>query len=141
MRPPTVRNTGGPINDLFYAVNFYNSTGDYIGEGKAVETEEGQFLVIIPLSKTNAEDQADADRLEQRVTEVQHSGVVAVTLERHADVGAFDYLLMKLAVKDARPLARELVHQMGDKGCGTPKRDIDKLLPWLREKILSGEGV
>ena len=141
MRPPTVRNTEGPINDLIYAVNFYISTGDHIGEGNAAEMEDGQLLIIIPLSKTNADDQADADRLEQRVTEIQSSGAVAVTLERHADTGAFDYLLMKLAVKDARPVARELVRQMGGEGWGTPKRDIDKHMPGLREKILSGEGV
>ena len=139
--PATIRNTEGPINDLFYAVNFYISTGDHIGEGKAGETEDGHLLVIIPLSKTNAEDQADADRLEQRVMEIQSSGSVAVTLERHKDTGAFDYLLMKLAAKDARSLACELVRQMGGKGWGTPKREIDKHLPGLREKILSGEGV
>ena len=139
--PATIRNTEGPINDLFYAVNFYISTGDHIGEGKAGETEDGQLLVIIPLSKTNAEDQADADRLEQRVTEIQNSGAVEVVLERHKDAGAFDYLLLKVAAEDARPLARELVRQEGGKGWGTPKRDIDKHLPGLREKILSGEGV
>ena len=139
--PATIRNTEGPINDLFYAVNFYISTGDHIGEGKAGETEDGQLLVIIPLSKTNAEDQADADRLQQRVTEIQSSGAVGVTLERHKDTGAFDYLLLKLAAGDARPLARELVRQRGGKGWGTPKRDIDAHLPGLREKILSGEGV
>ena len=139
--PATKRNTEGPINDLFYAVNFYISTADHIGAGKAGETEDGQLLVIIPLSKTNAEDQADADCLEQRVTEIQSGGAVAVTLERHKDTGAFDYLLLKLAAEDARPLARELVRQMGGKGWGTPKREIDKHLPGLREKILSGEGV
>lgn len=144
--PATIRNTEGSINDLFYAVNFYISTGDHIGEGKAGETEDGQLLVIIPLSKTNAEDQADADRLEQRVTEIQSAdiqsgGAVAVTLEHHKDTGEFDYLLLRLAAEDARPLARELVRQMGGKGWGTPKRDIDKHLPGLREKILSGEGV
>ena len=139
--PATIRNTEGPINDLFYAVNFYISTGDYIGEGKAAETEDGQLLVIIPVSKINADDQADADRLEQRVTEVQYSGTVTVTLERHRDAGAFDYLLLKLAVKDARPVARELVRQMGGKGWGTPKRNIDQYFAGLREKILSGEGV
>ena len=64
MRPSTIRNTEGPINDLFYAVNFYITTGDRIGEGNAAEMEDGQLLVIIPLGKTNAEDQADADRLE-----------------------------------------------------------------------------
>lgn len=122
-------------------MNFYISTGDHIGEGNAAETEDRQLLVIIPLSKTNAEDQADADRLQQRVTEVQHGGAVAVTLERHKDTGAFDYLLMKLAAKDARSLARELVREMGGKGWGTPKRDIDLHFMGLREKILSGEGV
>lgn len=141
MRPPTVRNTEGPINDLFYAVNFYITTGDRIGEGNAAEMEDGQLLVIIPLGKTNAEDQADADRLEQRVTEVQHAGAVMVTLERHANMGAFDYLLLKLAVKDARRLARELVREMGGRGWGTPKRTIDQHFAGLREKILSGEGV
>ena len=139
MKPPTVRNTEGPINDLFYAVNFYISTGDHIGEGTA--TEDGQLFIIIPLSKTNAADQADAERLQQRVTEIKGSGAVGVELERHADTGAFDYLLMKLALTDARPLARELVRQMGGKGWGTPKNDIDTHLPGLREKILSGKGV
>ncbi len=141
MKSATIRNTEGPINDLIYAVNFYISTGDHIGEGNAAEVDDGQLLVIIPLSKTNADDQADANCLQQRVSEIQGSGAVAVTLERHADTGAFDYLLLKLAVSDARPLARELVRQMGGKGWGTPKRDIDKGLPGLREKILSGEGV
>ncbi len=122
-------------------MNFYISTADHIGEGKAGETEDGQLLVIIPLSKTNAADQADADCLEQRVTEIQRGDAVAVTLERHKDTGAFDYLLLKLAAEDARPLARELVRQMGGKGWGTPKREIDKYLSGLREKILSGEGV
>ena len=141
MRPPTVRNTEGPISDLFYAVNFYITTGDRIGEGNAAEAEGGELLVIIPLGKTNAYDQADADRLEQRVREIQSAGAVAVTLERHADTGAFDYLLLKLAVKDARLLARELVREMGGKGWGTPKHTIDRHFAGLREKILSGEGV
>ncbi len=141
MRPPTVRNTEGPINDLIYAVNFYITTGDRIGEGNAAEVEGGQLLVIIPLGKTNADDQADANRLEQGVAEIQRGGAVAVTLERHADTGAFDYLLLKLAVQDAHLLARELVRQMGGKGWGTPKRTIDQHFMGLREKILSDEGV
>jgi len=47
-------------------------------------------------------EQADADRLEQRVAEVQRGGTVTVELERPADTRAFDYLLLKIAVEDAR---------------------------------------
>ena len=75
------------------------------------------------------------------MTEVQRGGAVAVALERHADAGAFDYLLLKLAVQDARLLARELVRERGAKGWGTPKRTIDQHFAELRDKILSGEGV
>lgn len=141
MRPPTVRNTKGPINDLFYAINFYVSTGDHIGEGNAGEMEDGRLFVIIPLNNVSADDQADAGKLQQRVSEIQKSRAVAVTMERHPDNKEFDYLLMELKLADARLLAREMVRQMGGKGWGTPKRDIDKHLPGLREKILSGEGV
>jgi len=46
----TIRNMEGPINDLFYAINFYISTGDHIGEGNAAEMEDGQLFVIIPIN-------------------------------------------------------------------------------------------
>ena len=139
--PATIRNTEGPINDLIYAVNFYITTGDRIGEGNAAEVDNGQLLIIIPLNKTDADDQADADRLEQRVTEVQHSGIVAVTLERHQDAGAFDYLLLKLAVEDARLIARELVREMGGKGWGTPKRNTDQYFAGLSVSFVSETNV
>jgi len=36
------------------------------------------------------------------VAEVQRGGTVTVELERPADTRAFDYLLLKIAVEDAR---------------------------------------
>jgi len=46
-------------------------------------------------------------------------------------------LLVKLVVEGASAMVR----QMGGKGWETLRRDIDKHLLRLREKILSGEGV
>ena len=66
---------------------------------------------------------------------------MAVVLERQADANAFDYLLMKLAVRDVHLLGCELIRQRNDKGWGTPKRDINPHLSGLMEKILSCEGV
>ena len=99
------------------------------------ETKDGQLLVIIRLSKRNVKVQAGATRLEQWVTCVQNSGAAtdvlkrqaaAAVLERQADAGAFDCLLIKLALRDIRLLFRELIRQRDGKGLGTPKCDIDQ---------------
>ena len=160
MNVPRVVNTEGPINDLFYAINHYISTGDHLGAGTALETEDGGLLVVIPVNKANPDDLADADKFEQKIAELHNAlspekkavsngvdlfpGVElssGLELSRHTGNGAFDYLLLKLALRDARPLACALVRFPAAPGWGTCKVDLDRGLPGLRQKILSGEGV
>lgn len=71
------------------------------------------------------------------MTCVLDTGAAAVVLECQADIGVFDYFLMKLAGRDVRLLARELIRQRDGKGWVTPNRDIDQHLPGLMETILS----
>ena len=132
----------GPLNDLVLAINHYVSTGDHIGEGVAMEGADGRYIFTVPYDPAHPDDRADAQRLRLRVSEIaaQYPDLKLEVQEQKLP-GKFDYLLLFVSPADVRRLAAELVRSNGDAGWGTSKPLIDEHFPYVRAKILSGEGV
>ncbi len=141
--PPTIRSTEGPANDMIWAINHYISTGDRLGEGTAMEDDIGDYVFVISYDPKNPDDFADYGRFKRRIAEIvaARRNLRICLVDTGDKQGRFLNAFLHVCPADLRRLAAELVRSCGEAGWGTPKAVIDKHLPGLREKILSGEGV
>lgn len=133
----------GSVNDVILGINHYISTGDYYGEGVALEAEAGLWAFAIGYDPSSPQEKADLTALKVRLEELRQSGLdLREEIQPWADrgKGRFNFLLVYVHQDDLTRLAQGLVREPGRAGWGSTYPLLQSAAPEVRGKILSGEG-
>lgn len=114
---------GQPLNDLFFAINHYVSTGDHVGEGVAHEIDRHRVRVLIPVRKACALDQQNFARFRERFDELAEDFCTSLSLHPTAD--PFDIWTFTIESGFIEAMAAALRERPGPRGWGSPKQTID----------------
>jgi hypothetical protein len=112
-----------PLNRLFFALNYYISTGDRIGEGVALPAGQqgGSELVklLIPVNTRMEQDQQDFAALRARLDQL------GCELDDLGRQGVMHLHGLTVARDEMDALAQKLRAEPGPKGWGSVKETID----------------
>ena len=119
---------GTALNRLILAINCYVSTGDLIGMGVAIPEGPDRTVVLIPVNRTLALDEADFSCFRSRFEELAGQfGTELRFLDRH---GPFDHWMFSIRNGHVDALARELRKRPGRLGWGTMKEQVEAFERW-----------
>ncbi len=133
----------GPLNDLIFAITHYVSTGDYVGECIALESETDPDAIIILLTENTSDpvDSADFAKFMARAKEIAATGLYA-TFAKAGSSAPFRSTMFTLRNSDVPAWALALLSSPGAGEWGSLKPILDQHFPGQRENLIAkiGEG-
>lgn len=136
--PTTVQGTA--LNDMFFAINHYLSTSEYIGSGLAIEDGDSVIAMVL-YDPSNPTDSDDWARFVSRLREVATPHTLSAESEARAIVPNESAEAFARHINDSRPIGMPPLHVHR-----TPKRFVHATLrikkgdiaPFTYELLSSG---
>ena len=125
-----------PVNRLFLAINHYVSTGDHVGTGMALPSDDAimrgdgtphpndRLMIVIPVRTADDRDLDDFNAFRSRFDQLAHRfGLVLEPLENEGEMGVWGF---GIRYRYCDALADALIEQPGPAGWGSCKDLIDE---------------
>jgi hypothetical protein len=109
--------------EIFLALNYYISTGDYLGHGLGI-TQHGQLFCQIPVNQENPIDLDDWNKLVARIDQVRRQYGIHAVIEDHGRHNNFIVKTVAFPLSQLEEWMVRLIQEPGPLGWGSTYQSL-----------------